>query len=129
MEGKIDKAKYGANFERIFGHAGPKIEGGHERLVIGEAAKRARSDLNVAPPPFKMHHSRIHGCKLNSWSDYHAANKVLGLVDTGEKHPSAEKGVPLQVKLPPPVPKSPFVKRHLEHLDSAGNVVSRTEIE
>jgi hypothetical protein len=34
-------------------------------------------------PQFKPHESWTHGRYLSSWSDYHKANKELGLVDTG----------------------------------------------
>lgn len=41
--------------------------------------------MPYAPPPFKRHYSFVHGRQLNSWGDYHQANKELNLIDTGEK--------------------------------------------
>jgi hypothetical protein len=37
--------------------------------------------------PFKRHYSYIHGRFLGSLSDYHRANKELGLIDVGHKPP------------------------------------------
>lgn len=42
------------------------------------------------PNPFKRHYSFQHGQKLGSWSDYHAANERLGLVDAGNYQPEVK---------------------------------------
>jgi hypothetical protein len=46
---------------------------------------KVKGGAYMTPPSFKSHYSVIHGRKLTSWSDYHAANRQLGLVDTGPK--------------------------------------------
>jgi len=40
-------------------------------------------------PPFKPIYSVQHGRRLESWTDYHNANRELDLVDSGEKPDSA----------------------------------------
>lgn len=47
------------------------------------APQRQEGYANINPP-FKRGHSMQHGRKLTSWSDYHRANREMGLVDTGE---------------------------------------------
>jgi len=50
-----------------------------------QAGVPKEAGLGKPRPPFKMHYSWQHGRKLTSWSDYHSANKEMGLVDTGRK--------------------------------------------
>lgn len=58
----------------VCGVVHPAFECGAPPKEVGLGRPRA---------PFKRHHSWIHGRDLTSWSDYHKANRELGIIDTG----------------------------------------------
>jgi len=84
--------------------------GGRYVLLDGEwvsrdqlRASRARRAGNRAPmtrPPWKRHFSYIHGRQLNSWAEYHAANKELDLVDVGRPPGQPETPEVFKAKIP-----------------------------
>lgn len=58
------------------------------RPVCGCGARMQRDwggEGGKANRPFPVHYSPVHGKVLRSWSEYHAENKRLGLIDIGEK--------------------------------------------
>lgn len=52
--------------------------------TVGTPANPNKS-VQVCNNPFKRGHSLAHGQKLESWSDYHRANREMGLVDVGHE--------------------------------------------
>ena len=64
-------------------HGCPFCRGQHQTYQIGPPTPEPGHPQ--VKPPFKHHYSNVHGQKLNSWSDLKAADKRLGLIQTGEK--------------------------------------------
>ncbi len=103
----IDRKKYGAEYERIFGHAGAKMSGdpgGTARPAPLGTPSNPRK-CGVAPPPYPRGFSYAHGQVINSWSEYNRLNRVMGMVDVGYPVPFPEKK---------PLPDSPIHGRHVE---------------
>jgi len=69
----------------------PHCGGIHEAEPCGAPAK-VRGLGFRARAPFRPFYSIQHGKKLNSWSDYHKANKEMNLIDTGAKPPKCPLG-------------------------------------
>ena len=56
-----------------------------EEACVVESKRALPPGSNPFGAPFRRHYSYLHGRKLNSWDEYHRANRELNLVDVGQK--------------------------------------------
>lgn len=69
-------------------HECPFCHKKHEAQETGAPPKEP--GFGRPPPRFKRHYSPVHGRRLTSWSEYHKANRELGIIYTGEQ-PSKDR--------------------------------------